>query len=71
MDELYKSNPANIQLVDDHLNLDLDDDDDIVNEAEDTATILSNYIDSLNTTVDKKRLDTLMRTLYNEALHVE
>ena len=71
MDELYKSNPANLQLVDDHLNLDLDDDDDIVNEAEDTATILSNYIDSLNTTVDKKRLDTLMRTLYNEALHVE
>ena len=40
------------------------------NEAEDTATILSNYIDNLNTTVDKKRLDTLMRTLYNEALHV-
>ena len=71
MDEVYKSNPANLQLVDDHLNLDLDDDDDIVNEAEDTATILSNYIESLNTTVDKKRLDTLMRTLYNEALHVE
>ena len=58
-------------MVYDHLNLELDDDDDIVKEAEDTATILSNYIDNLNTTVDKKRLDTLMRTLYNEALHVE
>ena len=71
MDELYKSNPANIQIVDDHLNLDLDDDTDIINEAEDTVTILSNYIDNMNTTVDKKKLDTLMRVLYNEALHVE
>ena len=59
MDKLYKSNPVNIQIVDDHMNLDLDDDSDIVNEAEDTLTILSKYIDNMNTSVDKKKLDIL------------
>jgi len=71
MDRLYKSNPMNIQIVDDHMNLDLDDDSDIVNEAEDTLTILSKYIDSMTTSVDKKKLDNLMRSLYTEALYVE
>ena len=71
MEKLYQSNPTNIQIVDDHMNLDLDDDSDIVNEAEDTLTILSKYIDNMSDKVDKKRLDTLMRSLYNEALYIE
>jgi len=71
MDKLYQSNPVNIQIVDDHLNLNLEDDEDIVNEAEDTVTILSKYIDNMETNVPKKRLDNLMRTLYNEALYME
>lgn len=71
MDKLYQANPVNIQIVDDHLNLNLEDDEDIVNEAEDTVTILSKYIDNMETNVSKKRLDNLMRTLYNEALYME
>ena len=71
MDKLYQSNPFNIQVVDDHLNLNLEDDDDIINEAEDTLTILSKYIDGIETRVPKKRLDNLMKSLYNEALHME
>ena len=71
MDKLYQSNPVNIQIVDDHLNLNLEDDEDIVNEAEDTVTILSKYIDNMETNVSKKRLDNLMRSLYNEALYME
>jgi hypothetical protein len=71
MDKLYQANPINIQIVDDHLNLNLEDDEDIVNEAEDTITILSKYIDNMETNVPKKRLDNLMRTLYNEALYME
>ena len=71
MDRLYKSNPVNVQVVDDHMNLNLNDDSDIVNEAEDTLTILSKYIDGMKTTVDKKRLDSLMRSLYTEALYIE
>jgi DNA repair exonuclease SbcCD nuclease subunit len=70
MDELYKVEPIHIQVVDDHLNLDLEDDDDIVNEAEDTVTILSKYIETLPDNVSKKELDKLMRSLYNEAIHM-
>jgi predicted phosphodiesterase len=71
MDELVKVEPVNIQVVDDHLNLNLEDDSDIVNEAEDTLTILSKHIDGLGGDIPKKELDILMRSLYNEALHME
>jgi len=63
--------PINVQVVEDHLNLDLDVDDEIINEAEDTLTIVSNYVDSLEIKSDKNELNSLMRTLYNEALAIE
>jgi len=71
MDKLVKAEPINIQVVEDHLNLNLDEDADIVNEAEDTLTILSKYIETMPDTVPKKQLDNLMKSLYNEALHFE
>jgi len=70
MDKLEKVNPVDIQVVEDHFNLDLEEDTDIVDQAQDTITILRNYVDSLKTNVDKKRLDSLMRELYNEALTI-
>ena len=45
--------------------------EDIVNEAEDTLTILSKYIDQIQMTGDRQRLDNLMRNLYYEALNTE
>lgn len=71
MDELLKQEPIQVQVVDDHLNLDIEDDEDIVNEAEDTVTILSKYIDSMGENIPKKELDSLMKTLYTEAIHME
>ena len=71
IDKLYKVDPLNIQIVDDHMNLDLEDDEDIVNEAEDTMTILSKYIGGLPDNVPKQRLDSLLRSLYNESLTIE
>ena len=71
MDKLLKSEPINIQVVEDHLNLDLEDDDDLVNEAQDTMTILSKYIEQMPDNVPKKKLDSLMKSLYTEALHFE
>lgn len=70
MDKLYKSNPIQIQIVDDNLNLHLEDDDEIMDEAEDTMTIMSKYIEQMPDNVPKKELDILMRTLYNEALTI-
>ena len=45
--------------------------DDIVNEAEDTLTILNKYVDTMQIQGDRQRLDNLIRTLYHEALNVE
>jgi hypothetical protein len=71
IDKLEKVNVVDIQVVEDHFHLDLEADEDIVNEAEDTLTILNKYIDQLNVQGDRQRLDTLIRNLYNEALSTE
>ena len=57
--------------MDDDLNLDLDDDADIIDEAEDTMTILDGYIEGLDLKHNKKELKNLMHGLYSEALAVE
>ena len=46
------------------------EDDELVDEAQDTLTILSKYVDSLNIE-NKTELNMLMSNLYNEALTVE
>lgn len=71
IDKLEKTGVEDIQVVEDHLNLNLEDDSDIVNEAEDTLTILRKVVDGLDTRVAKKDLDSFLTTLYTEAMHVE
>jgi hypothetical protein len=51
--------------------LNLEDDGDIINEAEDTLTILRKVVDGLEVSIDKKRLDIFLQNLYTEALSVE
>ena len=70
LDELYKVDVVDISVVE-NIDLEFEDDDSVIDEAEDTLTILSNYIDTLNIKKDKKQLDTLIRTLYNEAIDYE
>jgi hypothetical protein len=71
IDKLEKSDVVNIQVVDDNLNLNLETDDSIIDEAEDTLTILHKYVDNLELNTDKAALDGLLRSLYEEALSVE
>jgi DNA repair exonuclease SbcCD nuclease subunit len=71
IDKLEKAGALDIQVVEDNLNLQLEDDSDIVNEAEDTLTILTKVVDQWETPVDKKRLYNFLTTLYGEALSVE
>lgn len=70
IDRLEKAGALDIQVVEDNLNLQLEDDNDIIDEAEDTMTILSKFVDQWDSTVDKKKLDTCLRDLYSEALEV-
>lgn len=71
IDRLEKAGALDIQVVDDNLNLQLEDDGDIIDEAEDTLTILKNYAGSINSTVDNAELNKFLSDLYAEALTVE
>jgi len=70
IERLEKADINHLQVVEDHLNLDLDDDEDLVNEAEDTMTILKKYIESLEVKADKEKLEGLVHNLYSEALSI-
>jgi hypothetical protein len=71
IDRLEKANPIDVQVVEDHLNLDLEDDQEIVDEAEDTLTILNKFVDSLNIKTDKTAIKQVLQELYNEASNME
>jgi len=71
IDKIEKAGPADIQIVEDHLNLNLEDDTDIVNEAEDTITIIRKFVDSMNVNTDKKRVENIIQSLYIEAHEIE
>ena len=65
-------NPLELQIVEDHLNLNLEDDTDIVNEAESTIDIFKKYIDGFdNGGFDKKKLENKIVELYTEAIAIE
>ena len=68
IERLERVNPIHLQVVEDHLNLNLEDDEDVVAEAEDTLTILNNYIEQLDTSVDKQNVTKVIHDLYSEAL---
>lgn len=72
IDKLEQIGVIDLQVVDDHLHLDLEDDADIIDEAEDTLTILKKVVDGIDTKhVPKKDLDVFLTNLYSEALHAE
>ena len=69
MDKLYAVDVADISIAE-NFDQDLNIEDDMINEAEDTLTILSKYVNSLNID-NKKELDNLLISLYNESLTLE
>ena len=71
VDKIEKAGVLDLQVVDDNLNLQLEDDGDIVSEAEDTLTVLNKVVEQVDSRVDKKVLYSFLSTLYNEALSVE
>jgi DNA repair exonuclease SbcCD nuclease subunit len=67
LERLNEKNVGDIQIVEDHHNLNMDSDDGILEQAEDTLTILNKYIDSSDFNVDKVKLQGLIKDLYDEA----
>ncbi len=71
IDNLYKAGVSDISIVEDFTDTSFDTDQDIIDQAEDTMTILSKYIDNLTLNVNSDKLKTLMRELYVEAINTE
>jgi DNA repair exonuclease SbcCD nuclease subunit len=72
IENIESESPLDIQIVEDHLNLNLEEDSDIVNEAESTIDIFKKYISGFDEkTINKEKLENKIVELYNEALTVE
>ena len=69
---LSESAAHEVKIVEDFSELDAENvNDEIVQNAEDTLTLLERYIDELDVTLDKKRLTNMMKSLYLEASDLE
>jgi hypothetical protein len=68
IDSIYKAGAADISIVEDFTDNTGDVDQDLIDQAEDTMTILSKYIDNLTINVEPDRLKKIMQELYVEAL---
>ena len=70
MNNLYNVNPADITIAEDFT--ELNEDDTLVDEAEDTLTILNKYVDGITEeSIDNDKLKILLKELYIEALNTE
>ena len=71
-DRLLGADAHEVKIIEDFSELDAKNvSDDIVENTEDTMTLLEKYIDELDVTLDKKRLKNTMKSLYNEAQDLE
>ena len=72
MDKLLQADAHEVKIIEDFSELDAENvSDDIVENTEDTMTLLEKYIDELDVTMDKDRLKNTMRSLYTEAQDLE
>jgi hypothetical protein len=66
-DELYEVSPVDVSIVEGFIDYTEVSESDTIDQAQDTVTILDNYIDALEINLDSDKLKGLMREIYNEA----
>lgn len=71
LDGLYKVNPIDISIVEDVSAFTDTKEDESIDQAEDTPTILSKYISGLTLNVDTAKMNNYMRDIYAEAISLE
>jgi DNA repair exonuclease SbcCD nuclease subunit len=72
MTNLYNVNPIDITIAEDFTDLTEGVEDDMINEAEDTITIINKFVDGINEQhIDNDKLKTVLKELYVEALNQE
>ena len=68
--KLYNKGCSDIKIIEDLSEFGEGEVDEEIS-LEDTLSVLTNYVDSIQTDVDKDQVKTFMRTLYTEAVNVE
>ena len=71
LDEISKHNPIELSVVEDFTDYTETDVDVDVDQAEDTITILSKYVDGLTLPVESGTIKNILRDVYNEAMSME
>lgn len=72
MNNLYNVNPADITIAEDFTDLTEGVEDDMIDQAEDTLTVLNKFVDSIKEdNIDNGKLKNILRELYVEALNTE
>lgn len=72
MEKIEEQGVIELQVVEDHLNLDVQDDDSIIDEAESTVDIFTKFVDQTETGgISKTKIKNVMIDLYQEALSLE
>jgi DNA repair exonuclease SbcCD nuclease subunit len=72
MENLYKVNPIDVTIAEDLSGLTEGVDDDMIDEAEDTITIINKYVDGIKEEhINNDKLKTVLKELYVEALNLE
>lgn len=70
LDRLQSAGCADIKVVEDHLNFDVIDEGELVDEAQDTISLLKSYVDGLDVKTSKDRINGFIRDLYQEAINL-
>ena len=70
MSRLSDCGAVDVKAIDDNLNLETAGVDEILDETKDTTEILHNYVDSLETNVEKSKIKRVVDDLYHEALNL-
>lgn len=71
IEKIYKANPLELKIIEDLSEFESESLIDEETDLEDTVTLLTQYVDGLDTEADKDRIKTLMKTLYVEAQNYE
>ena len=68
IDKLQSAGCADIKVVEDHLSFDAIGESELVDEAQDTLSLLRTYVDGLEVKANKERVNQFLRDLYQEAV---
>jgi predicted phosphodiesterase len=69
IEKIEEQNVIEMQVVEDHLNLDIQDDESIIDEAESTIDIFTKFVDQTETGgISRQKIKNVMVELYSEAI---